>query len=1146
MALAQLANAQVKVGDNPTNINRAAILELEHANKGLLFPRVNLTNTTTWSLTSGSTPVAGMMVYNIKTIASGFSGTASYPAIAGDGTGIYYWDGNGWVAAKGVQGVDGKSVTGAAGAPGATTPGNAGDTYINTLTGDTYIKQGNTWVLNGNIRGAKGDTGTNGTNGLDGKSVTGAPGNPGATTPGNTGDTYINTTTGETFVYNGTTWVSNGNIKGPKGDTGTNGTNGADGKSVTGAPGNPGATTPGNTGDTYINTTTGETFVYNGTTWVSNGSIKGPKGDTGTNGLDGKSVTGAPGNPGATTPGNTGDTYINTTTGETFVYNGTTWVSNGNIKGPKGDTGASGPKGDTGTNGTSVTSGTTLPASGATGDTFINTNTGETFVYNGTTWVPNGNIKGPKGDTGTDGKSVTGAPGNPGATTPGNTGDTYINTTTGETFVYNGTTWVPNGNIKGPKGDTGSQGPKGDTGTNGTSVTSGTTLPATGATGDTFINTNTGETFVYNGTTWVSNGNIKGPKGDTGASGPKGDTGSQGPKGDTGLQGPKGDTGSTGPKGDTGTNGTSVTSGTTLPATGAIGDTFINTTTGETFVYNGTTWVPNGNIKGPKGDTGTSGPKGDTGSQGPKGDTGSTGPKGDTGTIGPKGDTGSTGPKGDTGSTGPKGDTGTFVATVDNGLNFSTPTNIQLGGPLTKATAITTTSAFTLAIPGLQPGANTDNLVVTDPSTGVLKSLALSTLNTEPWNVQNTLTKATANDQNIYQQGRVAVGFTNADAVTGKQLEVKGTFKSEVAVAGGLTGTEVINAAFNPNGSMHYWRSPDFTTLRAASASNTAALLTALTGTTKNDVVAADTYAQLVSKNSAPGAVSLSTVRALNDGRFFLESYSVPNNFGATVSLLNDGLRLVHSTTGGTDETFLSNNLRSEIFVQKQNGVRFNFKNGSGIDIANYWFPITTGTVGQVMTQTATGQIVWSDAATVAKEPWNVQGGTTAATTNAQNIYQTGSVAIGSSTIPALTVGGTAINPKLHVAGDITTSGKIYTTNSVYADYVFEKYFAGKSAINPTYEFKSLNYVRDFIKANNHLPGVTSIADLRKANNGYTFDMTKLTIQSLEKIEELYLHTIEQKDKIDAQQAEIDQLKKESEETKKRLERLEKLLIKNN
>ena len=98
-------------------------------------------------------------------------------------------------------------------------------------------------------------------------------------------------------------------------------------------------------------------------------------------------------------------------------------------------------------------------------------------------------------------------------------------------------------------------------------------------------------------TTTPETQNIKGPKGDTGATGaqgPKGDTGEigatgpQGPKGDTGAQGPKGDTGATGPQGP----------------------------------------------QGPKGDTGATGATGPQGPQGPKGDTGDQGPKGEDGADG--------------------------------------------------------------------------------------------------------------------------------------------------------------------------------------------------------------------------------------------------------------------------------------------------------------------------------------------------------------------------------------------------------------------------------------------------------------------------------------------------------------------------------
>src|SRR5690606_25628930 len=117
-------------------------------------------------------------------------------------------------------------------------------------------------------------------------------------------------------------------------------------------------------------------------------------------------------------------------------------------------------------------------------------------------------------------------------------------------------------------------------------------------------------------------------------------------------------------------------------------------------------------------------------------------------------------------------------------------------------------------------------------------------------------------------------------------------------------------------------------------------------------------------------------------------------------------------------------------------------------------------------------------------------------------VTPTGEVAIGAATAPSFVVGGTTIQPLLHVAGDISTTGKLWTTNSVYADYVFEKYFTGHSDLNKDYQFNSLEKVNDFIKENHHLPGVTKINDLTKSENGYTFDMTALSIQQLEKIEE--------------------------------------------
>ncbi|MFG4005326.1 hypothetical protein ACGI8V_24440, partial [Flavobacterium aquidurense] len=249
----------------------------------------------------------------------------------------------------GKDGVDGKSITGGTGAPGATTPGKDGDTYVDNSTGDVYVKQGDTWVTTGNIKGPKGDDGKDG---VDGKSITGGTGAPGATTPGKDGDTYVDNSTGDVYVKQGDTWVTIGNIKGPKGDDGKDG---VDGKSITGDTGAPGVTTPGKDGDTYVDNSTGDVYVKQGDTWVTTGNIKGPKGDDGKDGVDGKSITGGTGAPGATTPGKDGDTYVDNSTGDVYVKQGDTWVTTGNIKGPKGDDGKDG------VDGKSITGGTGAP-----------------------------------------------------------------------------------------------------------------------------------------------------------------------------------------------------------------------------------------------------------------------------------------------------------------------------------------------------------------------------------------------------------------------------------------------------------------------------------------------------------------------------------------------------------------------------------------------------------------------------------------------------------------------------------------------------------------------------------------------------------------------------------------------------------------
>jgi hypothetical protein len=111
-------------------------------------------------------------------------------------------------------------------------------------------------------------------------------------------------------------------------------------------------------------------------------------------------------------------------------------------------------------------------------------------------------------------------------------------------------------------------------------------------------------------------------------------------------------------------------------------------------------------------------------------------------------------------------------------------------------------------------------------------------------------------------------------------------------------------------------------------------------------------------------------------------------------------------------------------------------------------------------------------------------------------------------------IGTNNTNPseKLHVDGNILATG------TITPDYVFESYFEGESSLKPSYKMMSLEEIESFTKENKHLPGVPSAKEV-KTKGGIVLNR-QAEIQ-LEKIEELYLHTIEQQKQIDALQAQV-------------------------
>jgi len=154
---------------------------------------------------------------------------------------------------------------------------------------------------------------------------------------------------------------------------------------------------------------------------------------------------------------------------------------------------------------------------------------------------------------------------------------------------WNGSSWVT---VAGSR-----PGPQGATGPTGSAATISVGTVTTVAAGTAAVISNGGSSSAA-----ILNFQIPaGPAGAAGSAGTQGVAGQRGSYTYTGIANP------------TGSN----------PASKLGLDTYLNTTTGDYFQYNSTntTWVLQGNLKGPVGTNGTQGITGPTGATGPAGET---------------------------------------------------------------------------------------------------------------------------------------------------------------------------------------------------------------------------------------------------------------------------------------------------------------------------------------------------------------------------------------------------------------------------------------------------------------------------------------------------------------------------------------------
>ncbi|TYP96994.1 hypothetical protein C7447_1057 [Tenacibaculum adriaticum] len=153
--------SQVKIGNNPSQINATSILELESSDKVLVISRMSN------SEMNNIQPLTGAMVYNTSVNC------------------IFMYNGSSWVSLCNIE----TNVTTSSTAP---TNNDMGDFWINdTANNVVSIWNGSAWI----------PTDSNPRRG------NGSPTSSNAQYP-IAGEVYVDQTTGEIYAYNGTTWVN--------------------------------------------------------------------------------------------------------------------------------------------------------------------------------------------------------------------------------------------------------------------------------------------------------------------------------------------------------------------------------------------------------------------------------------------------------------------------------------------------------------------------------------------------------------------------------------------------------------------------------------------------------------------------------------------------------------------------------------------------------------------------------------------------------------------------------------------------------------------------------------------------------------------------------------------------------------------------
>ena len=266
--------------------------------------------------------------------------------------------------------------------------------------------------------------------------------------------------------------------------------------------------------------------------------------------------------------------------------------------------------------------------------------------------------------------------------------------------------------------------------------------------------------------------------------------------------------------------------------------------------------------------------------------------------------------------------------------------------------------------------------VVTANANGVLgrkplSSIIMPTIPTEPWQVAGGSTQATTNTQNIYQNGKVGIGNYSANSTMESSFEINGGGSKQLGLINGPNkwdiSTEDQNLTFTK-------RKPKEKEGRMFSFTESAVMY----------------LGNKMSDSSGSGA---KLILDGGNGKIGIGKNSASYNLDVKGDAKISGLKTTDDNI--TDGSTTSKYSPAKMVVVDKNGV-----------LGKQDFP-TIPTMPTIPT-----------------EPWQVAGSSTQATSNSQDIYQSGKVGIGSFG------SGKNLTHKLEVEGDTELRGKLYITDN--------------------------------------------------------------------------------------------------------------------